>query len=121
MRWWQRLSLRSRLILIGTGGLAAGLAIGGVVLVAALGYAVQRNIDADAMSTAKGVAALVEVGALPEPVPVSGEQIVQVVDDGNRVRSASIGADRLVALLHADELADARAGHPRYVAGHRAG
>jgi len=121
MKFWQRLSLRSRLLLLGTGGLAAGLAIGGVVLVAALGFAVQRNIDADAMSTARGVAALVQVGALPQPVPVSGDQIVQVVDAENRVRSASIGADRLVALLREDEVADVRAGHPRYVAGDRAG
>jgi signal transduction histidine kinase len=118
---WRRLSLRSRLLLLGTGGLVAGFAISGLVLVTALGFALQRNVDADAMSTANGVAALVQVHSLPEPVPVSGEQIVQVVDEENRIVSASINADRLNSLLRPAELASARAGRPRYVNGARTG
>jgi signal transduction histidine kinase len=122
LSFWARLSLRSRLLLIGAGGLAAGFALGGAVLVAVLGYALQRGVDSDALSTARGVAALVDVGALPQPVPVSGGQIVQVVDAQHRVRSASIGADRLVPLLRPNELAAARDGQRRYVVdGSRAG
>src|SRR3954452_10048986 len=118
---WRRLSLRSRLLLLGTGGLVAGFAISGLILLAALGFALQRNVDADAPSTANGVAALVQVNSLPEPVPVSGEQIVQVVDKENRIQSASINADRLNSLLRPAELASVRAGHPRYVNGDRTG
>jgi signal transduction histidine kinase len=121
LRLWDRLSLRSRLLLIGTGGLAVGFALGGIVLLASLEYALQRGVDSDALSTARGVADLVNVRALPQPVPVSGGQIVQVVDAQHRVRSASIGADRLVPLLRPDELAETRAGKGRYVDGSRAG
>ncbi|WP_203981395.1 sensor histidine kinase [Planosporangium flavigriseum] len=108
-------------MLIGAGGLAIGFALGGLVLMAALGHALQRGVDTDAVGTARGVAELVNVRALPQPVPVSGGQIVQVVDAQHRVRSASIGADRLVPLLRPDELAEARAGKSRYVDGSRAG
>jgi signal transduction histidine kinase len=121
LRFWDRLSLRSRLLLIGAGGLAVGFALGGIVLVAALRYALQRGVDSDALSTARGMSELVNVGALPQPVPVSGGQIVQVVDAQHRVRSASIGADRLVPLLRPDELAETSAGKSRYVDGARAG
>jgi len=120
-RFWARLSLRARLILIGTGGLAVGFALGGVILVAALGYALQRGIDSDALSTARGVAALADVDALPQPVPVSGDQIVQVIDAQHRVRSASVGYDRLVSLLSPAELAAARRGERLYIDGSRGG
>jgi signal transduction histidine kinase len=116
-----RLSLRARLLLIGTGGLAVGFALGGLVLVAALAFALERSVDRDALATANDVAALVDAGALPQPVPVAGGQLVQVVDAQQRVRSASIGADRLVPLLRPDELAAAREGRRRYISGARAG
>jgi signal transduction histidine kinase len=121
LTFWGRMSLRSRLLLIGSGGLAVGFALGGVVLVAVLGYALQRGVDTDALSTARGVAALVDAGALPQPVPVSGGQIVQVVDAQGRVRSASIGADRLIPLLPPAELAQARNGRRTTLDGSRVG
>jgi signal transduction histidine kinase len=121
LRFWDRLSLRSRLLLIGAGGLAVGFALGGIVLISALEYALQRGVDTDVRSTARGVADLVNVRALPQPVPVSGDQIVQVVDVQHRVRSASIGADRLVPLLRPDELAAARSGKGMDVDGSRVG
>jgi signal transduction histidine kinase len=116
-----RLSLRSRLLLIGAGGLAVGFAIGGVVLIAALRYTLERGVDTDALSTATGVASLVNADALPQPVPVAGDQFVQVVDAQRRVRSASIGADRLVPMLLPAELAAARNGRRLSVDGSRAG
>jgi signal transduction histidine kinase len=119
MRWWRGRSLRARLVLIGTVGLAAGFLVGGVVLFAVLGLALQRSVDAAAESTAHDVAALTAEGALPDPVPVAGGQLVQVVDAQGRVRSASVGADRLVSLLQPDELAAARKGENRYIHGSR--
>jgi signal transduction histidine kinase len=119
--FWSGLNLRSRLLLIGSGGLAIGFALGGVVLVAALGFALERNVDTDALSTARGVATLVDVNALPQPVPVAGDQFVQVVDAQQRVRSASIGADRLVPMLLPGEVSAARDGRRFYVDGSRAG
>src|SRR6266545_782132 len=110
MRAWRRWSLRTRLLVIGTGGLALGFALGGIVLIAAFGYVTQRTIDDEALGTARDVAALVNARELPEPVPVASGQLVQVVDAQGRVLSASFGDDRLVPLLHQDELPAVRAG-----------
>jgi signal transduction histidine kinase len=120
-RWWRRRSLRARLLLIGVVGLCLGFLVGGLGLVAALGYVLQRSVDAEAIATAHQVADLVNAGALPQPVPVAGAEQVQVVDGAGRVLAASIEADRLVPLLHADELARARAGERLFVNGDRAG
>ena len=119
MRWWRVRSLRARLVIIGTVGLAAGFLVGGVALFLVLGIALQRSVDAAAESTAHDVAALTAEGALPDPVPVAGGQLVQVVDAEGRVLSASVGADRLVSLLQPDELAAARKGEHQYVDGDR--
>lgn len=121
MRWWQRVSLRTRLTLLAVGGLAAGLAVGGAVLVAVLGVTLQRSVDAEAAQTGADVARLVDEGALPEPVPVTGEQLVQVVDPQSRVLAASIDADRLVPMLRDAELAGLRDGGRIFVDGDRVG
>jgi signal transduction histidine kinase len=119
--WWRRLSLRARLMLIGVAGLAAGLAVGGVVLVGALGVALQRSVDAEALGSARDVARLIDTGQLPDPVPVAGAQFIQVIDAQSRVRAASISADRLTPLLHGDEVARVRSGHRLFVGGNRVG
>jgi signal transduction histidine kinase len=122
VRWWRRLSLRARLMLIGVCGLTVGLAAGGVVLVTALGFALQRTIDGEALQTARGVARLVDEGQAPNPVPVAGNQVlVQVLDDGNRVLAASIDADRLTPLLRDRELVKARDGERLLIPGDRIG
>lgn len=121
MGWWRRLSLRSRLTLLAVGGLAVGLAVGGVVLLAALGVALQRSVDGEATRTGEDVARLVAEGALPERIPVAGEQLVQVVDGRSRVLAASSGMDRLVPILPDEELAAVRGGGKRYVDGDRIG
>ena len=120
IRWWRRRSLRARLVLIGTFGLAAGFLAGGLALFAVLGLTLQRTVDDAALSTARDVATLAAAGQLPDPVPVAGGQVVQVVDAEARVRYASIGADRLVSLLRASELPAARNGKRMYVDGSRA-
>ncbi|WUP52934.1 HAMP domain-containing histidine kinase [Micromonospora globbae] len=99
------LGLRGRLMVIGVLGLSVGLALGGVVLLAVLGYALQRSVDADATRTAEAVARLAAEDALPDPLPVAGGQVrVQVVDAQGRIRAASIDADRLVPMVRPDRL-----------------
>ncbi|MDG4786257.1 ATP-binding protein [Micromonospora sp. WMMD1102] len=104
-RPWRTLSLRARLTVISATGLAAGLAVGGLVLLGALGYALQRTVDTEALKTAEAVARLAGQNALPDPLPVAGSQVrVQVLDGQSRIRAASIDADRLVPMLYPDEL-----------------
>jgi signal transduction histidine kinase len=121
MRWWRRLSLRARLMMIGVFGLCLGLVVGGLALMAALGFVLQRSVDAEAERTARDVAALVDAGELPQPVPVAGAEWVQVVDTEGRVRSASIDADRLVPMLDGPARVRARAGEKLFIDGDRLG
>ncbi|WP_185734945.1 histidine kinase dimerization/phospho-acceptor domain-containing protein, partial [Micromonospora globispora] len=92
-------------MVIGVLGLAVGLALGGVVLLGALGWTLQRAVDTEAQRTADAVVLLAAEDALPDPLPVAGGQLrVQVVDAQGRVRAASIDADRLVPMLGPDQL-----------------
>jgi signal transduction histidine kinase len=117
MSWWRRLSLRARLVLIGTAGLAVALTAGVLVLVGVLEHTLVRTQDAGAQRTARDMAALVDTGQLPQVVPVGGTAIVQVVDAGGRVRAASAGGDRLVSALDQAQLAALRTGDKRYLPG----
>ena len=116
-----RLSLRARLMLIGLGGIALTLLVGGSAFYAALTFAVDRTLDDGALASAEEVAALVEADRLPRPIPVSGAQVVQVVDAERRVVAGSATADRLTPLLRAGELAVALQGRAVEVPGARAG
>lgn len=121
MRWWRQASLRIRLTLLAVGGLTAGLAVGGAVLVTVVEVTLQRSVDTEASQTGDDVARLVTAGRLPAPMPVTGEQVVQVVDGQHRVLAASIGADRLVPILREGELAPLRGGGRTVVSGDRIG
>jgi signal transduction histidine kinase len=121
MYWFRRMSLRGRLILIGASGLAGGLALGGLILVGVLHLVLDQSLDAGARKTASDVAGLIEANRLPNPIPTAGTQLVQVLDDQNRVTNASVGTDRLTPLLHGDELARARSGHVVTIGGDRVG
>jgi len=118
---WQRLSLRARLIVVGVLGVAAALAFGSVALYEVLTVTGARTLDASARDTAAEVASLVRQHRLPDPIPVTGSQVVQVVDGRNRVVSASVNADRLAALLSPSELRTASAGSAVEVPGSRLG
>jgi signal transduction histidine kinase len=120
-RGWQRLTLRARLLVIGVLGVAVALAIGSLVLYGVLSVASYRTLDASSRATGADVAALIADGRLPDPIPVTGNQIVQVVDARNRVVSASVNADRLAPLLSPGELRRALAGSPPLVTGSRVG
>jgi len=119
--WLRRLSLRGRLMLIGTAGLAVGLAAGGLLLVTVLHVVLKRTVDADARQTGQDIAALVATDQLADPVPTAGSQIVQVIDEQGGIRSASAGADRLVPMLPRADLDRARNGAVIAVHGDAAG
>jgi len=105
-----------RLVLLSTAALAIGLAIGVVALTAVLRFGLERATDDAAARTADEVASLIDEGRLPDPIPVGGTTLVQVIDEQGRVLAASAGADRLVAALPPDELTAALSG-PQTVSG----
>ena len=84
-----RLSIRARLLLIGLAGLAGALLIGGLLLYAVLTASLGRSIEGTARASAQQVALLVDSGRMPDPVPVSGSQVVQVLEAQGRVVTGS--------------------------------
>lgn len=116
-----RLGLRTRLLLIGVTGVALALLVGGVGFYQALRVSTDRTLDREALSSAHEVAALVDEGRLPDALPSSGAQLVQVVDARQRVLAASLGADRLVPVLDPAQLQGALAGEAVLVDGARFG
>ncbi|HEX2706002.1 MAG TPA: hypothetical protein VHM65_09605, partial [Candidatus Lustribacter sp.] len=119
--WMGRLSLRARLMLVGLAGVATGLLASGLVLYGVLGASLDRSIEDSARRSAAEIATLVDEQRLPNPLPVSGAQLVQVVDASSRVVAASLTADRLTSLLGGAELSAALAGRALDVPGNRAG
>ncbi|MGI8523229.1 MAG: HAMP domain-containing sensor histidine kinase [Nocardioides sp.] len=106
--WWRQRSLRARLMTIGLLGLAAAQAVGSLALYGGLSVAGLHALDRSAEATADQVSQLVAAGRLPDPIPVTGSESVQVVDRRGRVLSASANGDRLTALLTPAELARAQ-------------
>ena len=119
--WFGRRSLRSRLMVVGLAGVAGALLVGGIVLYAAMGAALDRATTAEARASAHDVAILVDERRLPEPVPASGAQLVQVLDPQNRVVGASVTADRLTPLVDPAERRLVARGSGLRVPGSRAG
>jgi len=119
--WWKRLGLRGRLMLVGTGGIVIGLAIGSVAIVAAMSYALQRTADRSADTTVTSIQEFIrQDGTVPQPMPIPAGQVAQLLDDQGRVAAGSANADLLVPLLHPDELAAAVKGARVEVPGDRA-
>ena len=83
---------------VGIAGMLLGLTAGAFGLYAALTYAVNRTLDSGAQAAAREVAAMVDTRRVPDPIPVSGAQVIQVVDGRNRVIGGSATADRLTPL-----------------------
>ena len=120
-RGWQRLSLRARLIVIGVIGVAVALAVGSFALYGVLTVVSYRTLDNAGDATAAEVADLVDRDRLPDPIPVTGSQIVQVLDSRNRVVSASVNGDRLTAVVTPGEVRAALEGEHPEVPGSRVG
>ena len=118
-RWWRRRSLRARLTLITSAGLAVALAAAALLLVNALRLSLIRGLDDSARQGAAEVAALIDQNRLPDPVPVgSGTITIQVLDAQGRITDVSEGADRLVPLLPAAQARTAaRTGQGRMLSG----
>src|SRR4051794_28134871 len=111
MGWWKRLGLRGRLMLVGTGGIVIGLAIGSVLIVAAMSYALQRTADRSADTTVASIQEFIrQDGTVPKPMPIPAGQVAQLLDDQGRVAAGSANADLLVPILHPGELRAAEKG-----------
>jgi len=108
-------------MLVGLLGVAGALVIGGVLLYVILTGSLSRSVEAAARASAEQVALLVDAGRVPDPVPVSGAQVLQVLDARGRVVSGSVTADRLTPLVTADERRRALAGDAVLVPGSRSG
>lgn len=122
MGWLRRLSLRARLTLVAIAGLGIGFAVGGVALVTALNMALLSAADAEALTTADGIARLVDEHSVSDPLPVAGNDVrAQVVDAQGRVTAASFDADRLVPVLYPRELAGMADRQGRFIPGERIG
>jgi signal transduction histidine kinase len=117
--WWRRRSLRARLTLITSAGLAVALALAAVLLAGALRVALVDGLDVSARQGAIEVAALLDQGRLPSPVPVPPDTVtVQVLNAQGRIVNTSPGADRLVPMLPpAQARQAARTGQARMLAG----
>jgi signal transduction histidine kinase len=118
---FERMTLRGRLMSIGVLGIAGALVVGGVILYAVLSSSLTRTVQSEALASAKEVALLLDSGQVPDPVPASGAQVVQVLSSDDRVLTGSLTADRLTALVTPQEKARAVAGEVVVVAGSRSG
>jgi signal transduction histidine kinase len=117
--WWRRRSLRARLTLVTSAGLAVALALGAVLLASAVRSALVNGLDVSARQGAVEVATLLNQGRLPSPVPVPPDTVtVQVLDASGQIVNVSPGADRLVPMLApARARAAARTGQAQMLAG----
>ena len=102
-RWWRRRSLRARVTMTTTVGLAVALTAAALLLRGAIQGSLTREVDGAARQGAQEVAALADANRLPKPpnpVPVvAGTLSVQVLDATGRIVDASPSADLLVPLL----------------------
>jgi signal transduction histidine kinase len=121
MTWVRRLSLRARLSLVSVLALTIGLLGGGVILVGVLNFALLRAVNDESLDTATAVARLVDQGTLSNPIPVSPDVQVQVVDAGGKVLASSATADRLVPILYPEQLRDPPDRRGTVIPGHRIG
>jgi signal transduction histidine kinase len=97
-RWWRRRSLRARVTMTTTLGLAVALAAAALLLRGAVQGSLTREVDGTARQGARQVAALADTNQLPRTV-LAGTLTVQVLRPDGRIVAASPTVDRLVPLL----------------------
>src|SRR3954451_3570664 len=114
-------SLRARLLWLSVIVVTAGLAAGGVLLIGVLNFALLRAVNAEASDTAAGVVKLIDQHSLTEVIQVNPSMQVQVIDGQGRVLAISAGADRLIPMLHDDELRGLKDGEITQIPGSRIG
>jgi signal transduction histidine kinase len=99
-KWWHRRSLRARVTMTTTVGLAVALVAGALLLRGTLQSTLTREVDNTARQGGQEVVALINGNQPPpDPVVVAGTLTVQVLGPDGRIVNASPGADRLVPLL----------------------
>ena len=99
LRWWRRRGLRARVTMIAALGLIVAFILIDLLLFNALRVSLTRSVDDTARSGADQIASLLNAGHLPNPVPVTGDINVQVLDSYGDIKNASAGADRLVPIV----------------------
>ena len=90
-RWYQRLSLRTRMLFISSAAVAIVMAVGGILLLALLRAELIDTADDSGEDTADSVAELARAGTLP-PVLAATEEVataVQVVQAGEVISATS--------------------------------
>ncbi|GAA3451486.1 sensor histidine kinase [Dactylosporangium matsuzakiense] len=122
MRWWASLSLRGRLVLLGTTGLVVGLSIAGAAMAFAMTYSFRGSLDRSADATTAEIASLLdEGGRLPETLPAPANQVVQIIEpEKHTVVAGDRNADLFVPLLRGSEIDNALRGDRVEVPGDRA-
>src|SRR4051812_41939993 len=86
-----------------------------------MNFVLPSAANSEALLTAEAVAQLVNDGTLSDPLPADPAVRVQVVDPRHRVLAVSPGADRLVPILHPDELDALGDREGQFIAGSRIG
>jgi len=99
LRWWRRRGLRARVTMIAALGLIVAFILIDLLLFNALRVSLTRSVDDTARSGADQIASLLNAGHLPNPVPVTGDINIQVLDSYGDIRNASASADRLVPIV----------------------
>jgi signal transduction histidine kinase len=100
VRWWRRRGLRARVTLTAALGLIVAFAAADLLLFNALRVSLTNSVDDYARSGATQVAALIDAGRLPDPVPVAAGTItIQVLNSFGEITDVSADADRLVPMV----------------------
>ena len=120
-RWGSRWGVRTRLTVVATSVTAAALVLAGLLLLLGARAALVATLDDAGRQRGTEVAGLVDAGTVPDPLPVTGAAVVQVLDENGRVRSSSPGGDRLTPLLGPEQVAQVRRGQVVRLDGSRLG
>ena len=100
LHWWRRRGLRARVTITAALGLIVAFAAADLLLFNALRVSLTRSVDDYARSGASQVAALINAGRLPDPVPVAAGTItIQVLNSAGQITDASPDADLLVPVV----------------------
>ena len=110
--WWARQSLRARLTLLATALFTLAVITGAVLVLVLQRFALLRTLDSSAQKTASDTAQLFLSGKTPPTFgpTTGGITAAQVVDAQDRVVSVCCGADPVIPLLDAEQLAEVRRG-----------